>query len=160
MKLSIVIVNYNVEYFLDQCLNSVRKAMENIDGEIFVVDNDSIDGSNQMVEKKYPEVTLIANKKNVGFSTANNQAIKISKGKYVLLLNPDTVVEHDTFEKCIKFMDDNPDGGALGVKMLDGSGKFLPESKRGLPTPSTSFYKMFGLSSLFPNSKRFGRYHL
>ncbi len=160
MKLSIVIVNYNVEYFLDQCLNSVRKAMENIDGEIFVVDNDSIDGSNQMVESKYPEVTLIANKKNVGFSTANNQAIKISKGEYVLLLNPDTVVEHNTFEKCIKFMDDNPDAGALGVKMLDGSGKFLPESKRGLPTPSTSFYKMFGLSTLFPNSKRFARYHL
>ncbi len=160
MKLSVVIVNYNVEYFLDQCLSSVRKAMENIGGEVFVVDNDSIDGSNQMVRNKYPEVKLIANKKNVGFSTANNQAIRISKGEYVLLLNPDTVVEHDTFEKSLKFMDENPDAGSLGVKMLDGSGNFLPESKRGLPTPSTAFYKMFGLSSLFPKSKRFARYHL
>lgn len=160
MKLSIVIVNYNVEYFLDQCLNSVRKAMENIEGEVFVVDNDSIDGSNQMVLNKYPEVKLIANKKNVGFSTANNQAIVESKGQYVLLLNPDTVVEHDTFEKCINFMDEHPDAGALGVKMLDGAGKFLPESKRGLPTPITSFYKMSGLSALFPRSKRFAKYHL
>jgi len=160
MKLSVVIVNYNVEYFLDQCLNSVRVAMKNIEGEVFVVDNDSIDGSNQMVQSKYPEVKLIANKKNVGFSVANNQAIELSKGEYVLLLNPDTVVEHDTFEKSIKFMDEHPDAGALAVKMLDGSGKFLPESKRGLPTPTTSFYKIFGLSALFPKSKRFARYHL
>ncbi len=160
MKLSVIIVNYNVEYFLDQCLSSVRKAMENIDGEVFVVDNDSIDGSNNMVNKKYPEVNLIANKKNVGFSIANNQGIKKSTGEYVLLLNPDTVVEHDTFEKVISFMDEHPDAGALGVKMVDGSGNFLPESKRGLPTPSTAFYKMFGLSSLFPHSKRFARYHL
>lgn len=160
MKLSVIIVNYNVEYFLDQCLSSVRKAMENIDGEVFVVDNDSIDGSNNMVKNKYHEVKLIANKKNVGFSVANNQGIKKSTGEYVLLLNPDTVVEHDTFEKVIAFMDGHPDAGALGVKMLDGSGNFLPESKRGLPTPSTAFYKMFGLSSLFPHSKRFARYHL
>ncbi len=97
MKLSVVIVNYNVEYFLDQCLSSVRKALQGIDGEIFVVDNDSIDGSNLMVQKKYPEVKLIANKKNVGFSVANNQAIVESKGEYILLLNHDTVVEHDTF---------------------------------------------------------------
>jgi GT2 family glycosyltransferase len=134
--------------------------MQNIDGEIYVVDNDSIDGSNQMVLEKYPEVKLIANKKNVGFSTANNQAIILSKGEYVLLLNPDTVVEHDTFEKVIGFMDEHPEAGGLGVKMLDGSGKFLPESKRGLPTPSTAFYKMFGLSAIFPHSKRFARYHL
>lgn len=160
MKLSVIIVNYNVEYFLDQCLSSVRKALANIDGEVFVVDNNSIDGSNNMVNKKYPEVKLIANKKNVGFSIANNQAIKKSTGEYVLLLNPDTVVEHDTFEKVISFMDGHPDAGALGVKMVDGAGNFLPESKRGLPTPSTAFYKMFGLSSLFPTSKRFARYHL
>lgn len=160
MKLSVVIVNYNVEYFLDQCLNSVRKAMESIEGEVFVVDNNSIDGSVQMVEEKYPEVILIANKTNSGFSKANNQAIRISKGEYVLLLNPDTVVEHDTFKKCITFMDNHADAGALGVKMLDGSGNFLPESKRGLPTPLTSFYKMFGLSSLFPRSSRFARYHM
>ena len=160
MKLSVIIVNYNVEYFLDQCLSSVRKALENIEGEVIVVDNDSIDGSNNMVIKKYPEVKLVANKKNVGFSIANNQGIIDSTGQYVLLLNPDTVVEHDTFEKVIAFMDGHPDAGALGVKMVDGSGKFLPESKRGLPTPSTAFYKMFGLSSVFPHSKRFARYHL
>ena len=160
MKLSVIIVNYNVEYFLDQCLSSVKIAMENIDGETIVVDNDSIDGSNDMVIEKYPEVKLIANKKNVGFSIANNQGINDAQGEYVLLLNPDTVVEHDTFEKVIKFMDETPDAGALGVKMLDGSGNFLPESKRGLPTPSTAFYKMFGISALFPQSKRFARYHL
>lgn len=160
MKLSVIIVNYNVEYFLDQCLSSVKKAMENIDGEVFVIDNDSIDGSNNMVRNKYPEANLIANKKNVGFSIANNQGINKSKGEYVLLLNPDTVVEHDTFEKVISFMDDHPDAGALGVKMLDGSGNFLPESKRGLPTPATSFYKMSGISKLFPHSSRFARYHL
>ncbi len=160
MKLSVVIVNYNVEYFLDQCLSSVKTALKNIKGEIIVVDNDSIDGSNEMVKSKYPDVILIENKKNVGFSTANNQGIKMSKGEYVLILNPDTVVEHDTFEKVIDFMDSHSDAGALGVKMVDGSGKFLPESKRGLPTPIVAFYKMSGISSLFPKSSKFARYHL
>ncbi|MDP2723589.1 MAG: glycosyltransferase [Bacteroidales bacterium] len=160
MKLSVIVVNYNVEYFLEQCLHSVRKAMKGVDGEVIVVDNNSIDGSNQMVEKKFPEVRLIANHDNRGFSKANNQGINLSKGEYVLLLNPDTVVEDDTFSKIISFMDVHPEAGALGVKMVDGSGNFLPESKRGLPTPVTSFYKMFGLSSLFPHSKRFARYHL
>ncbi len=160
MKLSVIIVNYNVEYFLEQCLHSVRKAMQGIEAEVIVVDNNSIDGSNQMVEKKFPEVSLIANKDNRGFSKANNQGIHISTGEYVLLLNPDTVVEDDTFSKIIDFMDAHPDAGALGVKMVDGAGNFLPESKRGLPTPETSFYKIFGLSSLFPHSKRFARYHL
>lgn len=160
MKLSVVIVNYNVEHFLEQCLYSVRKAMQGIDGEIFVVDNNSIDGSNRMVKKKFPEVILIENKENTGFSVANNQAIRIAKGEYILLLNPDTVVEDDTFSSIIEFMDEHPEAGALGVKMVDGSGKFLPESKRGLPTPLTAFYKMFGLSSLFPHSKRFSKYHM
>ena len=103
---------------------------------------------------------FIENKENVGFSRANNQAIEVSKGEYVLLLNPDTVVEEDAFEKCIEFMDSHPDGGGLGVKMIDGNGVFLPESKRGLPTPSVSFYKIFGLSALFPKSKKFAKYHL
>lgn len=160
MKLSIIIVNYNVEYFLEQCLYSVRKALKGIKGEVFVIDNNSSDGSNQMVKNKFPEVTLIENKDNRGFSKANNQGIKIATGEYVLLLNPDTVVEDDTFSSIIDFMDENPDAGALGVKMVDGSGNFLPESKRGLPTPGTAFYKMFGLSSLFPKSKRFSKYHL
>lgn len=160
MKLSIIIVNYNVEHFLEQCLHSVREASKNLSTEVFVVDNNSVDGSVDMVRKKFPEVKLIANKDNVGFSRANNQAIKISEGEYVLLLNPDTVVEADTFEKVVSFMDSHPDAGGLGIQMLDGTGKFLPESKRGLPTPSVAFYKIFGLSALFPKSKRFGRYHL
>ena len=160
MKLSIVIVNYNVEHFLEQCLYSVRKAIKDIDAEVFVVDNNSVDGSLRMLREKFPEVILIDNKQNLGFSKANNQAIRQSKGEYVLLLNPDTVVEDDTFHKVLLFMDSHPDGGGLGVKMVDGKGKFLPESKRGLPTPLTAFYKIFGFSRLFPHSKRFSKYHL
>lgn len=160
MKLSIVIVNYNVEHFLEQCLFSVRKAVADIEAEVFVVDNNSVDGSLKMLADKFPEVKVIANKDNVGFSRANNQAIRISTGEYVLLLNPDTVVEDDTFTKTIEFMDSHPDAGGLGVKMVDGKGRFLPESKRGLPTPTTAFYKMFGLTKLFPHSKRFARYYL
>ena len=160
MKLSIVIVNYNVEHFLEQCLFSVRKAIANIEAEVYVVDNNSVDGSLKMLAEKFPEVKVIANKDNVGFSRANNQAIRVSTGEYVLLLNPDTVVEDDTFTKTIEFMDTHPDAGGLGVKMVDGKGRFLPESKRGLPTPATAFYKMFGLAKLFPHSKRFARYYL
>jgi O-antigen biosynthesis protein len=160
VKLSIVIVNYNVKYFLEQALHSVRKAVKGMDAEVFVVDNNSVDGSCEMVKRTFPEVTLIENKDNPGFSKANNQAIRLSQGDYVLLLNPDTVVEEDCFEKVCAFMDKTPDAGALGVKMIDGKGRFLPESKRGLPTPQVAFYKMFGLSALFPKSKQFGRYHL
>jgi GT2 family glycosyltransferase len=160
MQLSVIIVNYNVEFFLEQCLNSVYAALKGIDGEVYVVDNNSIDGSLNMVREKFPEVILIANKDNVGFSRANNQALKKAKGQYHLLLNPDTIVEEDTFKEVIQFMDENPDAGGLGVKMIDGKGNFLPESKRGLPTPKDAFYKIFGFSRLFPKSKRFGRYHL
>ena len=160
MKLSIIIVNYNVEFFLEQCLHAVRRATQKISAEVFVVDNSSVDGSIAMVREKFPEVNLIVNHDNVGFSRANNQAIKIAKGEYILLLNPDTVVEEDTFDKCISFMDKTPDAGGLGVKMVDGKGLFLPESKRGLPTPAVAFYKIFGLSKLFPKSKTFGAYHL
>jgi GT2 family glycosyltransferase len=160
MKLSIIIVNYNVKYFLEQCLHSLSVASKGLDSEIFVVDNNSVDGSVSMVREKFPEVILIENKENRGFSSANNQAIRKSKGEYVLLLNPDTLVENDTLIKVVGFMDDHPDAGGLGVKMLDGKGKFLPESKRGLPTPSVAFFKVFGFSSLFPKSKLFGRYHL
>lgn len=160
MKLSVVIVNYNVQYFLEQCLRSVEQACRHVSSEVFVVDNNSVDGSVEMVREKFPWVRLIANRENFGFSKANNQAIRQSEGEYVLLLNPDTVVEEDTFEKVVRFMDEHPDAGGLGVKMIDGSGRFLPESKRGLPTPSVAFYKIFGLSALFPRSTRFGRYHL
>ena len=160
MKLSVIIVNYNVKHFLEQCLHSVQKACNNIDSEILVVDNNSVDGSCSLVKDKFPEVILLENKTNVGFSIANNQAIKQAKGEYILLLNPDTVVEEDTFAKVLEFMDKTPNAGALGIKMIDGKGNFLPESKRGLPTPLVAFYKIFGLSKLFPKNKKFGAYHL
>ncbi len=159
-KLSVVIVNYNVKHFIEQCLFSVLKASENINCEIFVVDNNSVDGSVTLIKDKFPQINLIVNKTNTGFSVANNQAIKLAKGEYVLLLNPDTVVQEDTFTKSIAFMDAHPEAGGLGVKMLDGQGNFAPESKRGLPTPSVAFYKMFGFSRFFPKSKKFGKYHL
>ncbi len=160
MDLSVIIVNYNVKYFLEQCLHSVLNSSRNIKSEIFVVDNNSVDGSCLMIRDKFPEVNLIENKKNVGFAKANNQAIKKATGKYVLILNPDTVVEEDTFEKCLEFMETHDDAGSLGVKMIDGKGNYLPESKRSLPTPSVAFYKIFGLSALFGKSRRFGQYHL
>jgi O-antigen biosynthesis protein len=160
MKLSVVIVNYNVKYFLEQCLHSVMKAIHELDAEIFVVDNNSVDGSIRMLREKFPGVILIENKDNKGFSRANNQAIRKAKGEYILLLNPDTIVEDDTLVKCVSFMDDHEDAGGLGVKMIDGKGKFLPESKRGLPSPSVAFFKIFGFSALFPRSKTFNKYHL
>ena len=160
--LSVVIVNYNVCYFLEQALLSVRRAVEKMGRpvEVFVVDNNSVDGSVAMVRARFPEVILLANEDNPGFSKANNQALRVARGHYVLLLNPDTVVEEDTFRLCCEFMDEHPRCGGLGVKMLDGQGQFLPESKRGLPTPWVAFYKIFGLARLFPKSRRFGRYHL
>lgn len=167
MKLSVIIVNYNVKFFLEQCLQSVQKAAipftqkyGNDSLEVYVVDNNSVDGSAEMIKDNFPEVKLIENKTNTGFAKANNQAIVESKGQYVLLLNPDTLIQEDTFVKIIGFIDKKPAAGAVGVKMIDGSGKFLPESKRGLPTPKIAFYKIFGLSAIFPNSKKFGKYHL
>ncbi|MCC6936719.1 MAG: glycosyltransferase [Flavobacteriales bacterium] len=160
MKLSVIIVNYNVRAYLEQCLRTVFTALEGIEGDVFVVDNLSTDGSVEMVREKFPKVRLIANKENVGFSRANNQAIKASDAEYVVLLNPDTVVGEDVFRKVIGFMDSQPKAGGLGVKMIDGTGHFLPESKRGLPTPAVAFYKIIGLTRLFPHSRKFGRYHL
>ena len=168
IKLSVIIVNYNVKYFLEQAIQSVIKACENIETEIIVVDNNSVDGSVEFIESKFigarkdlkPEIKIIANKQNTGFAKANNQGLQIAKGKYILLLNPDTVVEEDTFEKCLSFMDAHADAGALGVKMIDGKGIFLPESKRAFPSPEVAFYKAFGLAALFPRSKVFGKYHL
>lgn len=167
IKLSVVIVNYNVKYFLEQALYSARESFAHLeanipggDWEIFVVDNNSKDDSVELVKTKFPEVKLIANSDNPGFGKANNQAIALSKGQYILLLNPDTVVKEDTFTKVVQFMDEHPDAGALGVKMIDGQGNFLPESKRGLPTPRVAFFKVSGLSSLFPKSSYFNWYHL
>lgn len=135
-------------------------AIQHVESEVFVVDNNSVDGSVAMVQSRFPFVKLIANKENVGFSKANNQAMRLAKGEYILLLNPDTLVEADTFEKVVRFMDEHPEAGGLGINMVDGKGNFLPESKRSLPTPEVAFYKIFGLSWLFPRSKRFGKYHL
>lgn len=160
MRLSIIIVNFNVKHFVEQCLHSVEKAIASIEAEVFVVDNSSVDGSCAMIREKFPWVQLVENKKNVGFAKANNQAIKLAKGEYILLLNPDTVVEEDSFEKLLAYADENPDAGGVGVKMIDGKGNFLPESKRAFPSPMVSFYKTFGFSRLFPHSKRFARYHL
>jgi len=160
MDLSVIIVNYNVKYFLEQCLHAVYRAMQKINGEVIVVDNNSVDGSSQMIAERFPQVLLIANPSNLGFAKANNQAIKRASGRYLLLLNPDTVVQEDTFAKCLVYMDSHTDVGCLGVKMIDGKGWYLPESKRALPTPVVAFYKIFGLSALFPRSRRFGQYHL
>jgi GT2 family glycosyltransferase len=160
LKLAVIIVNYNVRHFLEQALLSVRKAAEGLSVETWVVDNNSVDDSVAMVQQKFPEVKLIANRENVGFSTANNQAIRLSKAEYVLLLNPDTVVQADTFQKTLDFMDSRPDVGGLGVRTIDGSGTFLPESKRGFPSPWVAFCKAFGLSALFPKSPLFNRYYL
>ncbi|RKD85949.1 glycosyltransferase family 2 protein [Mangrovibacterium diazotrophicum] len=160
MKLSVIIVNYNVKHFLEQCLRSVTDALTGIDSEILVVDNNSVDGSCLMVNDSFPKVKLIENKENTGFSRANNQAISVARGEYILLLNPDTLVETDCFRKCVAFMDEHPEAGGLGVKMIDGKGHYLPESKRGIPTPWVSFCKIFGLTALFPHSPRFAGYYL
>ncbi len=147
MQLSVIIVNYNVRYFLEQCLLSVEKALRGIEGEIIVVDNISPDDSCEMVKKEFPKVILIENKENVGFSKANNQGVAVAKGDFVLILNPDTVVAEDTFSKILFEAKKRPNLGMLGVKLIDGTGRFLPESKRGLPTPKVAFNKLFGISS-------------
>lgn len=144
MELSVVIVNYKVRYFLELCLQSVQDALVDISSEIIVVDNASNDGSCQMVEEQFSEVILIKNKENFGFSKANNIGVAKTQGKYVLILNPDTVVANDTFSKALEYVKKQEDFGALGVKLIDGIGNFLPESKRGIPTPRVSFYKLFG----------------
>lgn len=158
--ISIIIVNYNVRFFLEQALLAVQRATQGLEAEVWVVDNASKDGSVPMVQAHFPAVHLIANEQNVGFSQANNQAIRQAQGEYVLLLNPDTVLAEDTLRICVDFMEKHPEAGALGVKMIDGSGTFLPESKRGFPSPFVAFCKTFGLSRFFPKSRFFNRYHL
>ena len=144
MQLSVIILNYNVSNFLALCLESVELAIKNLDAEIIVVDNNSPDDSCEMVKIKFPTVQLIANKENVGFAKANNQAVKLAKGKYVCILNPDTVVSETTFENCIIKANSLSNLGMLGVQLLNGKGVFLPESKRNLPTPKVSLFKVFG----------------
>ena len=160
MELSVIIVNFNAGEYLRKCLNSVITAAEKIDHEVFVVDNNSSDGSVEMIGNEFPSVKLIPNKINSGFSAANNQAIRQSTGQFVLILNPDTIVESDTFSKCIEFMNNHPDAGAIGINMSDGEGNYLPESKRAFPSLSAAFFKISGWAYLFPKSKLLNRYYL
>ena len=158
--LSVIIVNYNVKFYLEQCLESVRRASKGLQVETFVVDNLSTDGSVAYLRERFPEVTFIENRENVGFARANNQAIRQSKGRYVLLLNPDTFVGEDTLARMVEFMEAHPEAGGAGAYMLNADGTFAPESRRGLPTPFVAFCKMSGLTKLFPKSRLLGRYYM
>jgi len=154
LKLSVIILNYNVRYFLELCLQSVQAAISNIDAEIIVVDNNSKDESCQMVKQLFPDVTLIENKENSGFSKGNNLGVKIANGEYICILNPDTVVAEDTFTKLLKFANSKEKLGIIGCKLIDGNGQFLPESKRNIPTVKVASNKLFG------NSKKYYANHL
>ncbi len=160
MKLSVIIVNYNVKLYLEQCLRSVEKATKDIPHEIIITDNNSSDGSVEYLKMRFPHVQFIENKTNAGFAKANNQGILKAKGEYVMLLNPDTILGESTLTDCINFMDTHPEAGATGVSQLKSNGAFALESRRGIPTPFTSFCKMTGLCQLFPNSRVFGRYYM
>lgn len=160
MDLSVIIVNYNVRQFLENALTSIYRAMEGVQGEVFVVDNASDDGSIEMVKTKFPQVLLIENKANVGFAKANNTAMKHAKGRYLLLLNPDTIVQEDTFNVMVEFFDENQDAGLAGCKILNPDGTFQLPCRRSFPTPWVAFTKIFGLSTLFPKSRLFGQYNL
>lgn len=159
-KLTIVIVNYNVKDYLAQCLDSLRLALAGVDAEVVVVDNCSSDGSVEYISSRYPEVRMIASKENLGFARGNNLAIRQTESEYVLLLNPDTVVKEATIRKVLEFMDAHPKSGAAGVEMLNADGTRAPESRRGVPTPMTAFYKFMGLAKRYPNSRRFAKYYM
>ncbi len=157
MRLSVIILNYNVRYFLEQCVNSVLQATRDLDAEIIVVDNNSQDDSCEMMRRKFPGVKLISNSENAGFPKGNNIGVSAASGKYICILNPDTVVPEDVFAKALKYFESLRNPGILGVRLIDGKGNFLPESKRGVPTPSVAFSKIAGLHKL--SSKLFGRYY-
>lgn len=160
MQLSVIILNYNVRYFLEQCVISVQKALVNLDAEIIVVDNNSSDDSCEMMKQLFPNIKLIENKENVGFPKANNIAVAEAKGEYICILNPDTVVAEDTFTKILNHVTlsgvEALNIGIIGCKLIDGTGNFLPESKRGVPTPWVAFTKIFGLYKI---SNFFGKYY-
>jgi len=160
LKLSVIIVNYNVKFFLEQCLCSLHKAIQQTAAEVIVIDNCSTDGSMNYLKHKFPWVQFIENTKNEGFAKANNSALKQCSGEYVLFLNPDTIVPENILLSCTRFFETHKNTGALGVKMIDGSAAFLPESKRAFPSPFVSFFKLCGLADLFPKSKLFNRYAL
>lgn len=158
--ISVIIVSYNVKSFLQHCINSVKKASKDLNVELFVVDNNSIDGSGEMIQQIFPNVHLIANKKNLGFGKANNQALKLSKGRYVLFLNPDTLIEENTLEILLDFMDKNEKIGIVGPKILNSDGTLQLACRRSFPSPGVALPKLLGLSTLFPKNKRFGKYNL
>lgn len=160
MKLTVIIVNYNVKYYVEQCLNSLARALEGIESEVIVVDNHSRDDSVRYLSRRYKGVNIIDSNHNLGFARANNIAIRQAEGEFILLLNPDTFVGEDTIRNCISFMEQHSDAGGVGVKMFNTDGTLALESRRGLPTPLTSLYKMCGLCARFPNSKTFGRYYM
>lgn len=160
MKLSIVVVNYNVKYFLQQLLLSLFQSKVEFDFEIIIVDNCSQDGSVPFLQKQFPSVKYLTNNENLGFAKASNQGIRSATGDYILLLNPDTLVREDTLREVVAFMEAHSEAGAVGVKMVDGAGRYLPESKRGFPSPGVAFNKLIGLSNLFPKSKLFNGYYL
>lgn len=160
MKLSIIIVSYNVKYYLMQCLDSLKRATEGIEAEICIVDNHSKDGTAEYLSTSGNGIKLIASNHNNGFAKANNMAIRQTEGEYVLLVNPDTFVGESTIKECLDFMDSHPDAGGLGLQMLNSDGTKAQESRRGKPTPMTSFYKMSGLCARFPQHKHFGRYYM
>lgn len=157
MQLSVIILNYNVRYFLELCVLSVQNATQNIDAEIIVVDNNSLDDSCTMIKQRFPGVKLIENKENLGFPKGNNIGVSHAKGEYICILNPDTVVAEDTFTKVLAFAKNQINLGIVGCKLIDGTGNFLPESKRGTPTPFVAFTKITGLYKIFP--KTFGKYY-
>lgn len=159
-SLSIIIVNYNVKHYLWQCLDSVRRASEGLDVEVWVVDNASKDGSLEYVRRDFPNIHVIENTENVGFACANNMAIRLSRGDLVLLLNPDTIVSENALRGCLAFFASHPKAGVLGIRMLNRDGSFARESRRGLPTPATAFFKVCGLCKLYPTHPRFGRYYM
>jgi GT2 family glycosyltransferase len=159
MQLSVIILNYNVSHFLELCVLSVQNAIQNSDAEIIVVDNNSSDESCQMMKRRFPKVTLIENKQNTGFPKGNNIGVIQAKGEYICILNPDTVVAEDTFEKILNAKLWHLNTGIIGCKLIDGTGNFLPESKRGIPTPWVAFTKIFGCYKLFPKSKFFNQYY-
>ena len=167
LKLSVIIVNYNVKYYLDQCIRSVLRAfvLMNTPAEIIVVDNHSADGSVDYLEKRYPQmlypmVRFVRSAHNLGFARANNIAIRQSRGEYVLLLNPDTIVGEDALKASVDFMDAHEDAGSVGVRMLGAQGRRAMESRRGLPTPMVSFFKMLGFCNRWPHHRLFGKYYM
>ncbi|RBN50898.1 glycosyltransferase family 2 protein [Flavobacterium psychrolimnae] len=159
MQLSVIILNYNVRYFLEQCVLSVENALKTIDGEIIVIDNNSSDYSCAMMKQRFPNVKLIQNNENLGFPKGNNIGVAQAQGEYICILNPDTVVAEDTFTKVLAFAQKQSDLGVLGCKLIDGAGNFLPESKRGIPTPWVAFTKVTGLYKIVPKFRIFGKYY-